>query len=141
MSLTAHQLRCLGALAALIEQKRNPTPFYKRWDIGGVVYSTSQGVHLKTMMRLRDRGLVRSEIEQAVDLVYSRICTCGCDRWTLTESGRDELRRQNVKVPELPKLRRPTGVGTGLGFGGFGDDPTFEADWWKNGGKLPGGNE
>jgi hypothetical protein len=138
MKLTAHGIRCLGALAALIEQHERKTLFFSRWDIGRIVYGHIQGIHLKTMVRLFEAGLVRPEVEQAVDLVATGTCTCGCDRWTLREQGWDELRRNNVKVPTLPKAPRRSGTPVG-GIGGFGlldDDDRDAADWWKkDGGK------
>jgi len=135
-SLTKHQLRCLGAILALLRRHKgsafdNGKAYFARHEIGQVVYSTYMGVQFKTMTLLRDRGFVRPQFDAAIDLVQSGACRCGCDRWTITDFGREEVLRNNVSVPTLHKPKKRAMVPIDLiGFfgGGEKEDP---ADWWK----------
>jgi hypothetical protein len=116
---TIHQLRCLGALAARHRQLPK-IPFFSRWEIGSVVYGRCQGVQLKAMTTIWRMGLAQPDVVAAVDLVGDGICRCGCDRWAITDKGKQKLIDARVKVPALPVFKPNQ-------HGPFNDP----ADWWK----------
>lgn len=130
--LTIHQLRALGALAALTKTLNGKKRYFSRLDIGTIVYSHWQGVQLSTMCILGRNGLVIPESKEAVLLVSNQQCRCGCDNWAITDSGEACIKANNVKIPEF---RAPARIRTQQDFKdlfdkmfGGSDDP---ADWWK----------
>jgi hypothetical protein len=120
---TTHAKRCLGAIAALGNYHDGKVSHFSRWNIGVVVYGHTQGVQLKTLQSLWRAGLVVPEKADAVGLVADGFCRCGCDRWALTQLGRESIVSMGIKVPERAKRpsRKP--------FDDNGYDPRDAADW------------
>mgnify|MGYP001619369007 CR=1 FL=1 len=69
-------------------------------------------IRLVVDRRLRELGLVEPESEDAVRLVQEGVCRCGCDRWTITDSGREQVGAMRVHITDaavgllLLKFRR-----------------------------------
>lgn len=78
--LTLHHKRILAALRAL------PSPVH-RCEIGRLFPNRWGSIQLRTMLALREAGLVEPEHELAVKFMQDGICRCGCDRWLLTPDG------------------------------------------------------
>lgn len=102
-------LAALYTMTVMRERKergwwKNIGPFFSRYDIGGFARAGCQGYPLKTMKILQGHGLVVPHKEYAVLLVEREICTCGCDRWKITDDGRRMAESMNIKI-----LPRPTG--------------------------------
>ena len=109
-TLTTHVKRCLGALLALVRRDKDfggiPKVFFSRIEIGSVVYGHWQGVPLKSMLALLDHGFVQLEFSEALFIIGKDQCRCGCDRWTITQAGRLQVKTWNVKVPVLERKKR-----------------------------------
>lgn len=126
--ISMHQLRCLGAIAALTASNVGKIRYFKRWDIGSLAHGDIRGAQIRAMIALWTRGLVEPKSEEAVRLYQDGECTCGCDQWAITDAGMEELKRANVKVPNI----KPRPVRGGTAFDGFfGTEPDDPADFWK----------
>jgi coproporphyrinogen III oxidase-like Fe-S oxidoreductase len=97
MNATNHQKKIVAALYELI-----PAGYVRRREINRVIIGRgpSYGIPLKQMLSLRQQGFVRAESDAAVLLVQQKLCTCSCDRWQLTDSGRSLARTLNVSFDE-----------------------------------------
>lgn len=98
--LTKPQRKALVALIVL-EQKHGSIGF-SRPDVSRTIHGGCSGYPLKSMLALRDEGLVRPISSEAVELVQTEICRCGCDRWAATELGKELAKDWLIKVCEHP---------------------------------------
>lgn len=100
--LTKHQKSTLAAMVALMDRadRRNwqfvrgvglpeSELAFSRKLIGHAAGGGCTVVRFGTMKDLWTRGLVEPEHEVAVRLVESKVCQCSCDRWRITNSGRE----------------------------------------------------
>lgn len=55
------------------------------------------GYPLKTMTILMSHGLVEPEHDVTIKLVEQKVCRCACDRWIITDKGRQLAQSWNVK--------------------------------------------
>ena len=98
VTMTYAQKRSLVTLQALIDA--TGFSFHTRHDIGRISRGSSQGMPQKTLLRLWELGLVEPESEDTVRLVRERVCRCGCDRWTITDSGREQVGAMRVHMTD-----------------------------------------
>lgn len=105
--MTDAQKKALATLFFLVTSppEQGPPPFfvtkheriyYSRYEIGIHARSGYQGYPLKTMIALQVLGYVEPEHEVAVELVQRKHCTCGCDRWTVTDKGKELCATWNI---------------------------------------------
>ncbi len=101
INLNASQQKIIAAMYELL-----PAGFVHRRDINRVIIGrgASYGLALKRMISLQQIGLVEPELEEAVQLVKDKICTCSCDRWRLTAGGRQVARGIKVALSKESEL-------------------------------------
>ena len=100
MTRTNHQRRILAAMVA-VQCASVPA---ERRDIARILSQGRSGIQVRTMLAMQEAGLVKPESELVVRLVQERVCTCGCDRWLLTDKGDAEGRQ--LKVQWTPQATR-----------------------------------
>jgi hypothetical protein len=93
MATTNHQRRILAAMVA-VQCLSVPAG---RKEIARILSQGRSGIQVRTMLAMRDSGLVIPESELVVRLVTERVCICGCDRWMLTPQGDSEGRKLKVQ--------------------------------------------
>lgn len=94
--LTSHQKKVLVALAVMEQSTGMKVTLQSRWQIGSRVYGHAQGIAPSTMISLQRRSLVENDDENAVEYVVQGRCKCGCDRWRLTDAGREMVKTFKV---------------------------------------------
>lgn len=131
LSLTRAQKQALVSLVLLSRQSR--VAGFKRWDIGQFAKNDCSSYPMGTMRALQRRGFAEPVSDEAVSLVESGQCRCGCDLWRPTKLGDEVVSSMKVvgrtKLPKTPSLKDLQNML------GAGDGP--EDAFWKNGEEPP----
>ena len=109
LNLTLYQKKVIAALAAF---GGNPEWLTRR-EIGSIIPRNSQGrwecgsagVPLRTMESIGADGLVVPEAKITLQHVRDGVCTCGCDRWKLSDLGTKCAEGLNIKYTDATFAR------------------------------------
>lgn len=126
--LTRAQIKALAAIY-ILSKRHHGCSAHSRGEVGRVARGDYNSYPLATMKALWRAGLVKPLVPEAVELVGSGECRCGCDRWVITAEGNLRAEELNIKTPEKKQAPKgTTGLAGGDGWWLEDDDP---ADWWK----------
>lgn len=118
MKLTKHQRKILVALNALCSGvvmpddwrcNREEWEWFTRREIAKVFSGDQEAwtpPQLRTMLRLREAGLVEPESDVVLKLIRLEVCLCKCDRWKVTDAGKALAESWKVFIPEANTEKR-----------------------------------
>jgi len=97
MDLTKPQQKALVSL--LILRSKSRAAGFSRWAMGRISRQDFGSYPIKTLRALQRNGFVRPVNDEAVELVETGECRCGCDLWFATVQGHAHVLELNVVVP------------------------------------------
>ena len=106
LKLTKPQLSALVALVRLRDDSRANNAAFSRHQMAQLSRGDGNSYPVKTLRSLYSRGLVAPVSDEALELVETGRCRCGCDLWYPTERGIGHVAHLNVSWPEDRKYPR-----------------------------------